>query len=1015
MEFLQTGIKRTNNLYLDHTTFSKWAPINNNDRIGAEKTIDSVHDELSIENPDSTKPAKWEDMLFPNTIINGSEETVLNKLHSSKCVVIDNDINAPNNKCIDDYTKKSESSPNGYTPYLMPDNNNYCYVRDCFKGTCVPGLNNLLDQSSASMMTFLETMSDTYHSEQLTRNPLRQGGLGHMLHEINEAYNRLPYTAYYNFDVLIFRYIYNQLNNNETLKHVYETLKHVYAKCNTYPSSSLTLNDIILINTINLNYLWCRLINYCYERVTVDEYLIQNNEPHIHNYTIALKRLGLIRFNGFYINPTKGKNNGYIENPTFVSYGNTIKLNNIDYTSIINSIYANNNTYGLFNMDAKYSSSGGIYATTQSMSATCITSVLGKLKSVVCRKGELNSDKKQCMLELNNILKGNVGPKQAKGNVGYGWNIIKFSGDSSHICYGDIIEDACKSIITARQPTVVYLVSERPLMCRLIAARKSVLAYNNVAFVKEFNGVGSTHKNNNHAAFFCDADLKNTFFTLLASITTKDDSYIIDPKYKDIDNPVEIEQEDINVLIKHINESPVILLYDTETMLSNISINNNYDNIYEFAKDFIGRKFFGYRIGTKINWNSLLENITNKTESSISKGFFELKNILSSLITILNSILKLKELTDTNLENLKKLENLEKLETLTTKSNEFISIFFDTQTTPHSAIFNRIMTSKVTTDDARNTRLEATIRADFLGAAKGKRADDGIVSNEVEVAISQIRGLVDACIELNDINKKQSGGNPNSVNENKSKNNIYLFDDYNKQVYFNETLLESNEKIIHFLHLNDPDSNNAADKSYLIKEDEEIILLDNALKNDYEYVNDVINFDNEHENENIGIKDIVNNTKLETNKFEEEDYEEDDKVIKYIYNNVLSRINNKLINTSPQQILQFDSSSVKPTYSLTGKRKPDPYGNLPPRKGLRKGPLNGPINDPLNDPRNEPIQRSKPLSFIPILFHIGGAKRTTRKRNKKRVTRRKHRARSLARRKKNSKRKPRKSRKKTNT
>ena len=998
-----------NNLHLDQETFSKWAPINNV-QIGSEKTIDSVHDELSIENPDSTKPAKWEDMLFPKTIINGSKETVLNKLHSSECVVIDNDINAPNNKYIDDYTIESKSRPNGYTPYLMPDNNNYCYVRDCFKGTCVPGLNNLLDQSSASMMTFLETMSDTYNSKQLNSNPLLYGGLGHMLYDINKTYNRLPYTAYYNFDVLIFRYIYNQLNNNETLQ-------NVYAKCNGYPSYPLTLNDIILINTINLNYLWCRLINYCYERVTVDEYLIQNNEPHIRNYTIALKRLGLIRFNGFYI-PTKGKNNGYIENPTFVSYGNTIKLNNIDYTSIINSIYANNNTYGLFNMDEEYSSSGGIYATTpsriyattQSMSATCITSVLGKLKSVVCRKGELNSDKKQCMLELNNILKGNVGPKQAKGNVGYGWNIIKFSGDSSHICYGDIIEDACKSIITARQPTVVYLVSERPLMCRLIAARKSVLAYNNVAFVKEFNGVGSAHKNNNHAAYFCDADLKNTFFTLLYSIQTKDNSFIINPKYEDKDNPVEIKQEDINVLVEHIKESPVILLYDTETMLSNISINNNYDNIYEFAKDFIGRKFFGYRIGTKINWNSLLENITNKTES-ISKGFFELKNILSSLITILNSILKLKDkkLTDTNLE---------KLEKLTTQSNEFIRIFFDTQTTPHSAIFNRIMTSKVTTDDARNTRLEATIRADFLGAAKGKKADDGIVSNDVEVAISQIRGLVDACIELNDINKKQSGGNPNSVN--KSKNNIYLFDDKSKNVFFNETLLKLNERKQPFLHLKYPNSGGVAHKHfydianiqfYMKRENKEFNKLYNALKKDYEYVNNVINFVNEHD---IGIEDIVNDKNLKTNKFEEEDHDEDVVVIEHICNNVLSlnnKFNRSLKKTSLQPIPSIQRGGP-PINSL--KRPIHDNQQLLSSNGILDGQHKVSRKEPHKVPHNKLLNRSMSLPSIPIP-DMGGAKRTTRKRNKKRVTRRKHRARSLARRKKNSKRKPRKSRKKTNT
>ena len=254
-----TGFKYINNLSINSETFSKWGtpPPNSGDIITATKTIDSVHDELGKES-NKSKPSNWEDKSIEFTTVativpNLRIPEILNTY--GKCIVV----------------REDSESDEGKIPYKIPDSNKNCYIKDCFPGSSVPGLNNLLDQSSVSLKTFFEQVK-----EPILKNPLQgNGGLGQQLFKENisnpELRTKLRYTAYFNYDLLIFRYILAAVGGGTNSP----LLDNLLAKINTNNDiiDSNTSNrevlytdkEILLINTVNLNYLWAYLMIFCKE------------------------------------------------------------------------------------------------------------------------------------------------------------------------------------------------------------------------------------------------------------------------------------------------------------------------------------------------------------------------------------------------------------------------------------------------------------------------------------------------------------------------------------------------------------------------------------------------------------------------------------------------------------------------------------------------------------------------------------------------------------------------------
>ena len=236
--------KYANKLCIDNDTFKKWNNIENKDgepKDGCTFTIDTVHDEIYQGN---TKTRDWEDQAikFTKILINGNHDHdhyILKSMNTyAKCVIVDETAN-----------------DQGNIPYNIPDNNTNCYIKDCFPGVCVPGLNNLLDQSEASLNSFFK-QHNTPHNP-LFKNPLSgNDGVGRQLLS-NKNDNSLQYTAYFNYDLLMFRYICHKTNPPETP--VFPT---ILTKLNP-PTEKITPKDIQIINTVNLNYLWAHLMVYC--------------------------------------------------------------------------------------------------------------------------------------------------------------------------------------------------------------------------------------------------------------------------------------------------------------------------------------------------------------------------------------------------------------------------------------------------------------------------------------------------------------------------------------------------------------------------------------------------------------------------------------------------------------------------------------------------------------------------------------------------------------------------------
>jgi len=113
-------------------------------------------------------------------------------------------------------------------------------------------------------------------------------------------------------------------------------------------------------------------------------------------------------------------------------------------------------------------------------------------------------------------------------NQARAWSMIKFSGDSSHIVFGQIMEDikiAYNNITPNTRPLygfkIVYLLEERPLTARLLANKKNIFVEGTNLIMEKFTGPGSENKYNRHACLYVDFNLSITLNNIIEGLKAK--------------------------------------------------------------------------------------------------------------------------------------------------------------------------------------------------------------------------------------------------------------------------------------------------------------------------------------------------------------------------------------------------------------------------------------------------------------------------------------------------------------
>lgn len=757
--------KYVNTLSIDNNTFTKWdKPFSNNSIVTATKTIDSVHDELGKE-AKKAKPSDWEDKVIENTYLHAISKKlrITEALNIyGKCIVID----------------ANSSDEEGKIPYVIPNNNTHCYIKDCFPGSCVPGLNNLLDQSTASLKSFFEqTQSASY-----LKNPLDgHGGLGQQLLK-NKKDNKLQYTAYFNYDLLIYRYIIEQITNKD-IDTGSKKLNTIYVKIINNSLDNYTPKEIQLINTVNINFLWCYLMIFCSESVKSDEYLNTKSDSQQAYYNM-LGRFSQIRFDGFMIN-----GDGYISNPVFYYRGtNAYNVLSEQSAMFIDKMCEIVYKQGKADYPNEYvQMAGGMqYITSQSMAATCISKILGNIKSVVCRNAD-NKDpiKNACMNELNMLMNN-------KKESPSGWSILKFSGDSSHIVYGEILERA-RAEYDGLNFQITYLLSERPLAGRLLSAGKSIIMSSTNIFMENFSGKGSENKNERRAGLYINFDKSISYINIIEGIYQKIINILINnEKYSDsyklikdlfqskipnntsfsekvdflqplLGNGIERTPNASNIgdvklnqlynLIKRDNIDMVLRIYEIEELAneldndiislrteSNEDTGSIINKFKQLAEILIGRRLFTIRFSSKMAWNSLINELFNRetressANISIIRQFDNINKLISKTSMFYSTALKMKKQSG-ELKSIVDFVNFQHSRIHKLYENYLL------QDETFNAIFLKI--AKTYSNEGKYNRFEEERISDWLNSKKGENEK---IPNGVMLIIQELLGFVDNCL-----------------------------------------------------------------------------------------------------------------------------------------------------------------------------------------------------------------------------------------------------------------------------
>ena len=708
--------------------------------INATKTIDSVHDELGKE-ANKAKPTDWEDKVIEYTQIGVTPSLLIPESLNTyaKCVI----------------SEDAQSIDEGQIPYTIPNNNEFCYIKDVFPGVCVPGLNNLLDQSAASLKSFFEKTGSTGF-----KNPLLigSGGIGQQLMNGRSGDTSLQYTTYFNYDLLMFLYIFELFSSNK--KSGSTELDDIYKKITTTPMILYTPKEIQIINSVNLNYLWAYLMIFCQESVEADPYLYKRGGQS--EYYKMLNQLSQIRFDGFMVN-----GDGYISNPIFYYRGmKAYYMINAETAVFIdtfcNSIYQDAAGAVKFQQNADNTTrlAGGVqYTTSQSMAATCISSILGKLKSVVCRNADNKEpDKMACMQEISRLLND-------KQKAASGWSILKFSGDTSHIVFGEIMGWIKNKYDMRFQ--INYLLAERPLAGRLLSIGKTIMMVSTNVFMKNFTGKGSENKDHRRAAFYITFDKSISYINIIEglyekinNVYTNGSKYVsaskspfiqslqslptdtIFPKKAEylstvtgetlqpiptIDN---IGDQEMSVLNQIMNDPNIVIFlqaYEVDELTKKL---NDIPTSFEtLGQQLIGRRLMGVRIGSKSNWIFLIDELYNRERnlpynSDIVKQYDNIRQIMS-----LSSLLSDKLIQETAI-------------------GEFLNTGFGDLKNDQGfeAIFNKMI--KAYSDKTKLNKFEDQLISDWLNNKKGESQK---IPGSVELIIQELKLFIVDCLKVNNI------------------------------------------------------------------------------------------------------------------------------------------------------------------------------------------------------------------------------------------------------------------------
>lgn len=708
--------------------------------INATKTIDSVHDELGKE-ANKAKPTDWEDKVIEYTQIGVTPSLLIPESLNTyaKCVI----------------SEDAQSLDEGQIPYTIPNNNEFCYIKDVFPGVCVPGLNNLLDQSAASLKSFFEKTGSPGF-----KNPLiGAGGIGQQLMNANSTDTRLQFTAYFNYDLLMFLYIFELFSSNK--KSGSTELDDIYKKITTTPMVLYTPKEIQIINSVNLNYLWAYLMIFCQESVQTDPYLYKRGGQS--EYYEMLNQLSQIRFDGFMVN-----GDGYISNPIFYYRGMRAYYMISPDTAVYidtfcNTIYQNTAGTVKFqqNTDNTTRLAGGVqYTTSQSMAATCISSILGKLKSVVCRNADNKEpDKMACMQEISRLLND-------KQKAASGWSILKFSGDTSHIVFGEIMGWIKNKYDMRFQ--INYLLAERPLAGRLLSIGKTIMMVSTNVFMKNFTGKGSENKDHRRAAFYITFDksisyiniieglyekinnvrkynnqytlaLKSPFIQSLQSLPT--DTTIFPEKAAYLSNVTgetiqsnptidNIGDQEMSVLNQIMNDPNIVIFlqaYEVDELTNKLkAITISFETL---GIQLIGRRLMGVRIGSKSNWIFLIDELYNRERnlqynSDIVEQYDNIRQIMSLSSLLSDKLIQYTSIgifLNTRFANLKKDPGF-------------------------GAIFNKMIKSY--SDETKLNKFEDQLIADWLNNKKGESQK---IPGSVELIIQELKLFIVDCLKVNNI------------------------------------------------------------------------------------------------------------------------------------------------------------------------------------------------------------------------------------------------------------------------
>jgi hypothetical protein len=475
-----------------------------------------------------------------------------------------------------------------------------------------------------------------------------------------------------------------------------------------------------------------------------------------------INNLAQLRFHGFEINKD------YISNPTYIHRNSTntthsrmiMTQETVNYINTLTSTVYSNYTNHIFTFPTEKINDDLLqYVTSQAMAASCITNVMGKLKSVIARTAEIkNKIKNACMRGINVLLGGGTIKKKDR-NTASGWSILKFSGDSSHIVYGDIIEKAI-AYQDNLNIKVIYLVSERPLAGRILTKQKDIIIYATNVFIKKFIGPGSNKKNERHAALHVTFDVKTSYNNLVESIKVKI-NYVLENRDKFTNTIKVLDNNDPPVLDKTTIISKLIgspSLGDNDTYqeaITNLNKNDeltnfleNYDkdvlideynqyiqdlNFEDFAKNFIGKSFLSVRIGRSAQWSNLINNLrsreNNKPHDKYINQYDEFNKLISLIITL-----------GTKYDYFSDSSNKKYLRDQLNESGSF------------KAIYKKIANSYYPVDKDNNNyysekynKFEEERISEWLRIQK---SNNGKISNDVQLIINQTQEFIDQVISL---------------------------------------------------------------------------------------------------------------------------------------------------------------------------------------------------------------------------------------------------------------------------